>query len=418
MNNKTLGNIFKGDKVIWMVFFFLCMISIIEVYSASSSLTYKGGDFWAPMIKHIGTLIMGVFFMLVTINVPCKYFKVVTPFLLIFSVITLIWVLATGHSTNGAQRWVNLIGIQFQPSEIAKGTMVLAVAQILSALQTEKGAEKRAMKYILIVGFFIIPFIMLENLSTAMLLCITVLCMMLIGRVPMSQIGKLLGVIVLISLVGFSAIMIFGKNVPDQNQNSKLTEKIATKTEKPGAISKIFHRADTWKSRIYKFMDSKPIPPEEINLDKDGQIAYANIAIASSDIIGKGPGNSVERDFLSQAFSDFIYAIIIEEMGIEGAAFVAILYIIMLFRTGKIVSQCANNFPAFLAMGLAILLVTQALFNMLVAVGLAPVTGQPLPLVSKGGTSTVINCVYVGVILSISRSAAKRDTLKEETEVS
>ncbi len=418
MNNKTLGNIFKGDKVIWMVFFFLCMISIIEVYSASSSLTYKGGDFWAPMIKHIGTLIMGVFFMLVTINVPCKYFKVVTPFLLIFSVITLIWVLATGHSTNGAQRWVNLIGIQFQPSEIAKGTMVLAVTQILSALQTEKGAEKRAMKYILIVGFFIIPFIMLENLSTAMLLCITVLCMMLIGRVPMSQIGKLLGVIVLISLVGFSAIMIFGKNVPDQNQNSKLTEKIATKTEKPGAISKIFHRADTWKSRIYKFMDSKPIPPEEINLDKDGQIAYANIAIASSDIIGKGPGNSVERDFLSQAFSDFIYAIIIEEMGIEGAAFVAILYIIMLFRTGKIVSQCANNFPAFLAMGLAILLVTQALFNMLVAVGLAPVTGQPLPLVSKGGTSTVINCVYVGVILSISRSAAKRDTLKEETEVS
>ena len=418
MNNKTLGNIFKGDKVIWMVFFFLCMISIIEVYSASSSLTYKGGNFWAPMIKHIGTLIMGVFFMLVTINVPCKYFKVVTPFLLIFSVITLIWVLATGHSTNDAQRWVNLIGIQFQPSEIAKGTMVLAVAQILSALQTDKGAEKRAMKYILIVGFFIIPFIMLENLSTAMLLCITVLCMMLIGRVPMSQIGKLLGVIVLISLVGFSAIMIFGKNVPDQNQNSKLTEKIATKTEKPGAISKIFHRADTWKSRIYKFMDSKPIPPEEINLDKDGQIAYANIAIASSDIIGKGPGNSVERDFLSQAFSDFIYAIIIEEMGIEGAAFVAILYIIMLFRTGKIVSQCANNFPAFLAMGLAILLVTQALFNMLVAVGLAPVTGQPLPLVSKGGTSTVINCVYVGVILSISRSAAKRDTLKEETEVS
>jgi cell division protein FtsW len=418
MNNKTLGNIFKGDKVIWMVFFFLCMISIIEVYSASSSLTYKGGDFWAPMIKHIGTLIMGVFFMLVTINVPCKYFKVVTPFLLIFSVITLIWVLATGHSTNGAQRWVNLIGIQFQPSEIAKGTMVLAVAQILSALQTEKGAEKRAMKYILIVGFFIIPFIMLENLSTAMLLCITVLCMMLIGRVPMSQIGKLLGIVVLISLVSLSAIMVFGKNVQEQNPNSKLTEKITTKTEKPGTIGKIFHRADTWKSRIYKFMDSKPIPPEEVDLDKDGQVAYANIAIASSNIIGKGPGNSVERDFLSQAFSDFIYAIIIEEMGIEGAAFVAILYIILLFRTGKIVSQCANNFPAFLAMGLAILLVTQALFNMLVAVGLAPVTGQPLPLVSKGGTSTVINCVYVGVILSISRSAAKRETLKEETEAS
>lgn len=414
MNNKTLGNIFKGDKVIWMIFFFLCMISIIEVYSASSSLTYKGGNFWAPMIKHMSTLIMGVFFMLVAVNIPCKYFKVVTPFLLIFSVITLIWVLATGHSTNGAQRWVNLIGIQFQPSEIAKGTMVLAVAQILSALQTDTGAEKRAMKYILIVGLFIIPFIMLENLSTAMLLCITVLCMMLIGRVPMSQIGKLLGIVVLISLIGFSAIMIFGNNISEHNPNNKLTERITAKKEKPGTLGKIFHRADTWKSRIYKFTDNKPVLPGEVDLDKDGQVAYANIAIASSDIIGKGPGNSVERDFLSQAFSDFIYAIIIEETGIEGAAFVAILYIILLFRTGKIASRCANNFPAFLAMGLAILLVTQALFNMLVAVGLAPVTGQPLPLISKGGTSTVINCVYVGVILSISHSAAKRDAVKEE----
>ena len=125
-------------------------------------------------------------------------------------------------------------------------------------------------------------------------------------------------------------------------------------------------------------------------------------------MIGKGPGNSEQRDFLSQAFSDFIYAIIIEEMGIIGAGGVAFLYIILLFRTAKIANQCENNFPAFLAMGLALMLVTQALFNMCVAVGLAPVTGQPLPLISKGGTSTVINCVYIGVILSISRSAKKR----------
>ena len=136
---------------------------------------------------------------------------------------------------------------------------------------------------------------------------------------------------------------------------------------------------------------------------------HANIAIASSNVVGKGPGNSVERDFLSQAFSDFIYAIIIEEMGIIGAVAVAFLYIVLLFRTGRIANRCENNFPAFLAMGLALLLVTQALFNMCVAVGLAPVTGQPLPLVSKGGTSTVINCIYVGVILSISRTAKKKN---------
>ena len=143
-------------------------------------------------------------------------------------------------------------------------------------------------------------------------------------------------------------------------------------------------------------------------MDKDAQPAHANIAIASSNGVGVGPGNSVERDFLSQAFSDFIYAIIIEEMGFPGALFVALLYIILLVRTGVIAGRCENNFPAFLAMGLALLLVTQALFNMCVAVGIVPVTGQPLPLISKGGTSTIINCVYIGVILSISQSAKKK----------
>ena len=144
------------------------------------------------------------------------------------------------------------------------------------------------------------------------------------------------------------------------------------------------------------------------DLDKDAQVAHANIAIVSSNIIGKGPGQSVERDFLSQAFSDFIFAIVIEELGILGAIGVVFLYIVLLYRTARIASRCENNFPAFLAMGLALLLVVQASFNMLVAVGIAPVTGQPLPLISKGGTSTIINCAYIGVILSVSRSAKKR----------
>lgn len=145
--------------------------------------------------------------------------------------------------------------------------------------------------------------------------------------------------------------------------------------------------------------------PKDYDLDKDAQVAHANIAIVSSNIIGKGPGQSVERDFLSQAFSDFIYAIVIEELGLFGAAFVVFLYVILLYRAARIASRCENNFPAFLVMGFALLLVVQAAFNMMVAVGLAPVTGQPLPLISKGGTSTIINCAYVGAILSISRSA-------------
>lgn len=410
---KKIGNIFKGDKVIWMVFFFLCIISIVEVYSASSQLTYKGGSYLAPVIKHIGILFMGIFFMIITLNVGCRYFKIATPFLLILSIATLLWVIIAGQSTNGAQRWISLLGIQFQPSEIAKGTLVLATAQILSAMQTPTGADKNAFKYILVVCAVIIPLIMLENLSTAVLLAGVIFFMMIIGRVPTQQLGKLMGVAVLFIVLVFGMVMIIGNDTSKTNQNNNLTEKIYEDKEDSKGY-KIFHRFDTWKARIMKFADNKELKPEDVDLDKDAQVAHANIAIASSNVVGKGPGNSVERDFLSQAFSDFIYAIIIEEMGIFGAFVVAFLYIILLFRSGRIANRCENTFPAFLAMGLALLLVTQALFNMCVAVGLAPVTGQPLPLVSKGGTSTVINCIYIGVILSISRSAKKKQTETED----
>lgn len=408
--DKTLGNIFKGDKVIWMVFFFLCIISVIEVYSASAGLTYKGGHYWAPIVKHTGILLVGVFAMVVTLNIKCKYFKIVTPFLLLIAVVALITVLLAGQSTNGAQRWISIVGIQFQPSEIAKGALVLATAQILSALQTEHGADKNAFKYILIVSAFIIPLIMVENLSTAMLLCMVIFMMMIIGRVPGKILGKALGVVTLLILTVFTLVMVVGEDHEKENANPNHIEQVAVAEQKkdPSMFGSVFHRFDTWKGRIDRFIAGKETPPEEFDLDKDAQIGHANIAIVSSNFIGKGPGNSVERDFLSQAFSDFIYAIIIEEMGLFGGFFVAMLYIILLFRTGRIANRCENNFPAFLAMGLALLLVTQALFNMCVAVGLAPVTGQPLPLVSKGGTSTIINCIYIGAILSVSRSAKKK----------
>ena len=411
MNNKTIGNIFKGDKVIWMIFFFLCMISIIEVYSASSSLTYKTGNYMAPVIRHIGLLGLGLLTMICMLKVKCKFFKIVTPFMLGLSFILLLWVLVAGQSTNGASRWISLAGINFQPSEIAKGAVVLAVAQILSAMQTEHGAEKRAFKYILIVSGIFVALIGLENLSTAMLLCFTILCMMIIGRVPMRRIGELVGTALIAICIIFASIMIVGKDKGDTAKpENSLTEKVVQdEKEETGVVDKLFHRADTWKARIDKWTSSKTIAPEDVDLDKDAQVAHANIAIASSNIAGNGPGNSVERDFLSQAYSDFIYAIIIEEMGIEGAIFVALLYIFLLFRAGRIANRCENNFPAFLCMGLAILLVIQALFNMLVAVGLAPVTGQPLPLISRGGTSTVINCLYLGIILSISRTAKKKE---------
>ena len=415
--NKKIENIFKGDKVIWMIFFFLCMISIVEVFSASSNLTYKSQNYILPIMYHAGTVAFGAFIAVITLNIPCRYFKLMTPFLLIATGILLLWVLVAGERTGDASRWISLFGFTFQPSEIAKGTMVLATAQILSAMQRPdgSGADKKAFKYILWIVVPVALLIMVENLSTAVLLCFVIFLMMFIGRVPLLQLGKLAGFVVGLAIFAFIMVMTIGNSEEEQMANGKAqTEQVQT-PKKKNKLEKILHRADTWKSRIKKFSNKKEIAPEDYDLDKDAQVAHANIAIVSSNIIGKGPGKSVERDFLSQAFSDFIYAIIIEELGFFGAAFVIFLYIVLLFRTARIASQCENNFPAFLAMGLALLLVVQATFNMLVAVGIAPVTGQPLPLISKGGTSTIINCAYLGIILSVSRSA-KKSKSKDDAE--
>jgi cell division protein FtsW len=409
--NKKIGNIFKGDKVIWMVFFFLCMISIVEVFSASSNLTYKSQNYIGPIAFHTVTIVIGALVAVVTLNIPCRYFKLMTPFLLIISGITLLWVLVGGESINGANRVISLPGgITFQPSEIAKGTMVLITAQILSAMQREDGADKKAFKYILWIVIPTAALIGIENLSTAALLLAVIFLMMFIGRVPMSQMVKLVGAAGLVIVLFLTLVLTLGSIGADDEKSTQTVEAVTanstdTKVIKGGGV---FHRFVTWRNRIVKHLDKKDVSPLEYDLDKDAQVAHANIAIVSSNIIGKGPGQSVERDFLSQAFSDFIFAIVIEELGIIGAAFVVFLYIVLLYRTARIASRCENNFPAFFAMGLALLLVVQASFNMLVAVGIAPVTGQPLPLISKGGTSTIINCAYIGAILSVSRSAKKR----------
>ncbi|MBO4719667.1 MAG: FtsW/RodA/SpoVE family cell cycle protein [Prevotella sp.] len=407
--NKKLGNLFKGDRVIWMVLLFLCLISVVEVFSASSTLTYKSQDYLGPIIGHTWKILVGVGVAILILNVPCRFFKLATPGLLLISVIMLLWVLFFGEKTNDAGRWISLLGLKFQPSEIAKGTMVLVTAQILSAMQREEGADKRAFKYILII---VLPFCLLiglENLSTAALIMAVIFLMMFIGRVPLIQLGKFVGAGVILLILFIGSIYLLGSFDNSEGVETQTETLVNNEVKKDTKKKTTFlHRFSTWKGRIDKHLNKKAVAPEDYDLDKDAQVAHANIAIVGSNIIGKGPGKSVERDFLPQAFSDFIYVIIIEELGIIGAAFVAFLYIVLLYRAARIASRCENNFPAFLVMGLGLMLVIQATFNMMVAVGIAPVTGQPLPLISRGGTSTIINCAYIGAMLSVSRSAKKR----------
>ncbi len=377
--------LFQGDLVIWAIYFWLCMISLIEVYSAGSSLSYKSGDFMAPLFKQAIFLGIGTAVVWVIHSIPCRFFKLGV-FLYPISIFLLILTLIIGAKENDGARWLNF-GIKFQPSEIAKGALVLFVALILSFGQTEEGADKRAMKIILFATCLTCALIVTENLSTAALLFATVFVMMFIGRVPTKQLGKIVGVCLLGVVLLATIVTIFPKE--------KLNE------------SKLLHRASTWVDRVKDHTSDKETMSDTIFLRDHAQEARAKIAIASSNMIGKMPGNSEQRDHLAQAYSDFIYAIIIEEMGVLGAVFVAFLYIILLFRAGRIASMCERNFPAYLTMGLAILLVIQAMVNMLVAVGLIPITGQPLPLISRGGTSTIINSVYFGMILSVSRYARK-----------
>ena len=303
----------------------------------------------------------------------------------------------TGDRVNGAARWMTFFGIQFQPSELAKMAVIIVTAFILSKFQEEDGANPKAFKYIMWIVGIVFVLIAPENGSTAALLFGVVFLMMLIGRIPWKLLGKLTALIGIALTIFVSIIMITPASVYNKI---------------PG-----LHRVETWQSRIKGFFEDKEaVPAAKYDIDKDAQIAHANIAIATSHVIGKMPGNSVQRDFLSQAFSDFIFAIVIEELGLLGGAFIVMLYLWLLIRAGRIAKRCDKYFPAFLVMGIALLLVCQAMLNMMVAVGLFPVTGQPLPLISKGGTSTLINCAYIGMILSVSRYVIQKEEERKQKE--
>lgn len=402
---KNLSRLLQGDRTIWIVFFTLCAISLVEVFSALSSLTYDTGSYIGPLLKHAAFLFVGFLVVVLVHNIPCRWFKILPPFGILLSVSTLFMLLmGWGVKMNGASRWLDILGFSFQPSEIAKGTLVVTTALLLSAYQTEEGADRQAMRYILGCSAVICGLIFPENFSTAVLLFGVIFLMMFIGRVPLQQLGKLLGVIAIVGAVGFGFLM----SVSHDNA-------LWIGSHIPGC-----GRVPTWKNRLENKLgdhNQKVLSPEDFDIDKYAQVGHANIAIASSNVRGKGPGNSVERDFLPQPYSDFIYAIIIEELGIAGAILVIFLYIVLLFRSGRIASRCEKCFPAFLVMGLALLLTCQAVLNMMVAVGLFPVTGQPLPLISRGGSSTLINCAYIGMILSVSRYAKKKESQREGTRV-
>jgi cell division protein FtsW len=392
----TLSNLkekswMQGDLVIWMVFLFLCMISIIEVYSATSSMTYSNGHYWDPVLRHSAFVGIGIVFAWLITQISCNWFKLGSLVVLAISILLLIVVLFT-TKINGGARWLEIGKISFQPSELAKMGLIGFAAFVLSTSRDEKGASKIGTKWVLGVTGFVLLLIATENLSTAGIIFITILGILFYAQAPKKYMAIIVGLILAGAVLG-------GTTVYTLSKSEETMEKMAQ-----GPL----HRIPTWVHRLTTHNEA-PENPQDYPLTENIQVTHANIAIGTCGIIGKGPGNSVQRDYLPQAYSDFIYAIIIEETGVFGLFGVMFLYLLLMWQSMKIASRCKSRFPSYLVMGLALMIVIQAMVNMAVATGAFPVTGQPLPLISRGGTSTFVNCAYFGMILSVSRTAKKKE---------
>ena len=394
LQNKTL---IHGDLGIWAVFLILCAISLIEVYSASSRMTFGSSAYWGPIMQHGAFMLMGIFIAWLVHFIPCNYFKLFCTVGMFISIFLLIAVLVIGQKTNDAGRWIQIGFIRFQPSEIAKLSLVGFSCFILASLRDEKGASLTGFKIVALAAFITIVLILTENASTAFIIAIV-----MFGICFYAQIRKqiLIGALCL-GAIGIGTVFAVAYSIPEKTLNEWQMSK--------GPL----HRVPTWVHRITDNQE-RPENPRDFKPQENPQKAYAKVAIATSNVIGRGPGNSRQRDFIPQAFSDFIYAIIIEELGFFGAFVVLGLYLVLMYRSMRIARKCKALFPSYLVMGLALMIVVQAMMNMAVAVGAFPVTGQPLPLVSRGGTSLFITCTYIGMILSVSHTARRKPEFEKE----
>jgi cell division protein FtsW len=367
----------QGDRIIWMVVIILFVFSMLAVYSASGSLAFKYTDgntshyLWKQVMSAVGGILLMYFAHLINY----KYYSRIAQVLWILSIPLLFYTMFFGARINDASRWIKLplIGWTFQTSDMAKLALIMFLARLLTQKQEQITDFKKSVLPMLIV--VIIPVVMIakDNLSTALILFFTSVFIMFIGRVSLKHLMLLFAGSVCV--LGIFLLSLF--KLPD---------------------SMLIGRMATWKSRVETHFIHKDDP------DDSYQSLQANIAIAKGGFLPNGPGNSTQKNFLPEAYSDFIYAIIIEEYGLIGGVFVILLYLVFLYRCIRIVVRAPKAFGAFLAVGLGVSLVLQAMINMAVAVGLFPVTGVTLPLVSMGGSSVVFTSLAFGIVLSVSRN--------------
>ncbi len=365
----------QGDRVIWAVVFALSLISILVVYSSIGTLAYKRtASTESYLLKHTFMVFLGLGAMWVAHKIDYRYYSKISRLALWVSVPLLIYTFTNGTTINDAARWITLpiINTSFQPSDFASLALIINLASMLSKKQQNIDDVKEALIPMLIWCGVICGLIALTNLSTAMLLFATCMLVMFIGRVPV----KYLAMLILVGLLAGAVALKFGT------------------------------RGATALSRITAFVNGTELP---------FQAKHGRIAVATGGVFGKGPGNSDQRNILPHPYSDFVYAIVIEEYGMVGGVVVLALYLVLLHRGMKAAYNSERAFGGLLSAGLSFDLVCQAMVNMGVVVGLGPITGQPLPLISMGGTAMVFTGLSVGIILSVSRGEQEENWGQKES---
>lgn len=369
----------KGDKVIWLVIMLISIVSILAVYSSTSALAFKfrEGNTEYFLLKHLILLTTGFVVVYITHLMNYRQFARLSYILLILTIPLLLYTISQGSDAeiNSAARWVSIAGQSFQPSDLAKLSIMIYLARVLTEKQEVIKDFQKGFLPIIAVVIVVCALIAPANLSTALLIFICCIVMMFVAGIDLKHIGSFL-------MIGMMGLMILMFTVK---------------------------RAATWRHRITDYVERWTDPGYRVNY----QTEQANIAIATGGFIGKGAGKSTQRNVLPHPYSDFVYAIIIEEYGMFGGIVVLILYLVLLFRVAVIVTV-SKTFGALLAAGLAAMLVIQALINMGVTVGVLPVTGLPLPMISMGGTSILFTGVMLGIILSVSRDALES---KENSDI-
>ena len=392
------------DKTFWGLFIALIIVAVIALFSASSTLVYMHHSALGPIGQQMAFIALGIIAAFGIQYIPSYWVRFGGYLLLGISTLLVYSTMIPGNplvvTINGAARWVRIAGITFQPSELAKLSLIIVVADQLARIRTEDDKRKYFYRTLVITGVVMLP-IMASNLSTAVLIGLIIFCLWILARIPWKYTLSVVGIAILVLGLGY-AIVEFGFVRPGRQMHGP------------------FKRATTWVARIDRHFDDEGADKYTLT-DENIQEVYASVAIArgGASPVGVLPGNSKERDYLPLAFADYIFAIIVEESGLVGAGFVIFLYLAILFRACNISSRYSDMPAMLMTMGLALMITCQALISMLVAVGLGPVTGQPLPLISRGGTSVLITSVYFGIMMGVSREQlALRDRVNETIEQS